>query len=72
MIDADTDGCQTKSHGSDATGRIGSAVVLDQAVIGIGFIPEKVEGSLLNVDEESAVLFCQGLACGKIYYCQQN
>lgn len=65
MIDADADGRQTKSHRGDTARRIGSAVVLDQAIIGIGFVPEKVERGFLDLHQKGAVVLSDGLASGR-------
>lgn len=52
VIDGDADGGQTKSNGGDAARRGGFAAVSDEAVGGIGPIPEIVEVELLDKIEE--------------------
>src|SRR6266540_6476103 len=55
VVDADTDGRQTKSHGGNAAIGVGSGTVADEAVCRIGFIPKIVESGLLEVIKKLVV-----------------
>ena len=52
VIDADADRRQTESHRGDAARRAGRVAVLDQAVRGIGLVPEVLERGVLHAVQQ--------------------
>src|SRR5512145_385045 len=55
-IDGNADRGQTEAHRSNAARRVGRAAIFDQAVAGIGLLPEEIERGVLQKIEENAVL----------------
>ena len=56
VIAADAECREAKADGSDAAGAVGSGAVLDQAVAGVGLLPEKVDRRLLHHIEKSRII----------------